>query len=214
MAVLRVYWKTIRHINLCGYIYIWANLLWFALSLPIVTAPAAWAGLVHLSHKAQTKPRVNLDDFWEGFKANFKRGLVVGGLTLVILVMNLSNLATYGADGSLMSSALRALWAGAIVLWFSLLFYLWPLLMVMETPTLIGAFRNAGLMLLRNPLYTLGLWLGIAALVIFSLIFIPAWILLTGSVIAALATTATLDRLRAAGYTFPEYHQPGPVQGE
>lgn len=214
MAVLRVYWKTIRHINTCGYIYIWANLLWFALSLPVVTAPAAWAGLVQLSYKAQTSPQVSLDDFWQGFRANLRRGLIVGLLTLVIVVMNLSNLATYGGDGSLVAGGLRWLWATAIGLWFTLLLYLWPLLAVMETPALAGGFRNAALMLVQNPLFSLGLWLGVAALIFFSLILLPAWILLTGSLIAALATTATLDRLRSAGFAIPEYHQAGSAPTE
>lgn len=200
MGILRVYWQTARHVNQRGYIYVWANMLWALMSLPIITAPAAWAGLVHLSHVAQTQQQVSMSDFWDGFRASFWRGLVVGFVTLIVLAVNLTNLVVYAPGEGVGAFTLRVVWISAVIVWLSILLYLWPLLEEMETPTLLGGLRNAALMLLRHPFFTLGLWPGIVLLAVVSTIFFPAWMLLTGGFIAALSTTATRDRLRAAGY--------------
>jgi hypothetical protein len=78
----------------------------------------------------------------------------------------------------------------------------------METPTLVGAFRNAAVMILLNPFFTLGVWLGVIVVVVLSTAFPAAWFLLTGAALAAIANSAVQDRLRAAG------HEATPVQTE
>jgi hypothetical protein len=56
-------------------------------------------------------------------------------------------------------------------------------------------------MILLNPLFTLGLWLGVALILAFSMVFFIAWVLLTAGALAAVANSAVLNRLGAAGYT-------------
>ncbi|GAB4528232.1 MAG: hypothetical protein OHK0046_46860 [Anaerolineae bacterium] len=199
--MLRVYWNTLKHINLRGYVYIWANVMWVLLSLPLITAPAAWAGLMHLSYKAHTTPNASLNDFWEGFRMHLGRGVIVGLLTAIILMINISNLIAYQDAVGWFPVLLRFFWWGTIIIWLSVQFYLWPLLEMMEQPTLFGGLRNALVMILRNPFFTLGLWPGILLVIGLSTVFFPAWLLLTGSVLAVLGTRATLDRLEVAGYT-------------
>ncbi|HRL13955.1 MAG TPA: DUF624 domain-containing protein [Aggregatilineales bacterium] len=208
MAVLRVYWRTLKHISLRGYVYVWANLFWVLLTVPIVTAPAAWAGLARLSHAAHTRPTVSLSDFWDGFRAHFWRGLILGAVTALIVVVNVSNLLAYASDDGALMPFLRAAWITAIIFWLSLMLYVWVIFEEMEQPTLIGGLRNALIMVLRSPFFTLGLWPGIILLAVLSTIFFPAWLLLTGSTIAALGTTAVLDRLEAAGLRSPTHAAP------
>lgn len=197
---LLAWWRGVRHLEQRGYIYIWGNFWWFLLSLPIVTAPAAWAGLMHLSYVAHRSPAANLDAFWGGFRANLRRGFVLALLNLVVVGVNLVNL--WGAQGhsGLFYDALRGLWLLVLALWFTIQLYLWPLFYAMEQPTLVGALRNAAVMILLNPLFTLGLWLGIAVILAFSAVFFVAWVLLTGGALAAVANSAVLDRLNIAGY--------------
>ena len=208
MSLLGVYHRTIRHINLNGYLYVWANILWVALSLPIITAPAAWAGLVHLSHTAQTRRRVNLSDFWDGFKANFWRGTLMGTITLLIIIVNVTNLLTYTTNTGVLSLVFRLAWISAVFFWLSTQLYFWQILEEMERPTLLGGLRNASLMVFQNPMFTVGVWLGIIILVFLSTVFFPAWLLLTGSCFSILTTTAVLDRLKASGYENPDHQHP------
>src|SRR5690606_18758397 len=97
LAGLLACWRGLRHLERRGYIYIWGNLWWFVLSLPIVTAPAAWAGLMHLGYVAHYSPGVNLEAFWDGFRANLRRGFVLALLNAIVIGVNLVNL--WGVQG-------------------------------------------------------------------------------------------------------------------
>lgn len=196
LAVLRVFWQTIKHINLRGYVYVWANMVWVVLSLGIVTAPAAWAGLAYLSHRARTEPTVSLNDFWAGFRQHFWRSLPLGVGLLLLVIINVVNLLGYAGDTAPVTFVLRGVWLAAIFVWLSIWLYFWVIIHEMQTPDTVTALRNAALMILRHPFFTLGLWVGIIPLAILSTVFFPAWLLLTGSSIAALFTTAVLDRLQ------------------
>jgi uncharacterized membrane protein YesL len=203
LAGLRAVWRGLRHLNHQGYIYIWANVLWVACSLPIITAPAAWAGLVAMSHVAHEGPTATVRDFWDGFRANLRRGLVLALLNALVIVVNVSNLIAYQRQPGVEFMALRLFWLAALLLWFVFQLYLWPLFYEMETPTLVGAARNALVMMVLNPLFTLGLWLGILLIAVVSTVLVASWLLLTGSLIAAIGVTAVRDRLVAGGYKNP-----------
>jgi uncharacterized membrane protein YesL len=205
---VRFWWRTLKHFNLRGYLYIWANLGFVVLSLPLLTMPAAWAALVRLSHLAQTTPHVELGDFWDAFKENFWRATALGLVTILLLLINRSNLYAYRAETGLFIWLLRGLWLSTLFIWFSLQIYLWPLFYEMKNPQLLPALRNAFFMLLRNPLFTSGLWLAMLLIGFLSSILPVAWILLTFSFFACLSASATLDRLKAAGHHNPEHFEP------
>jgi uncharacterized membrane protein YesL len=187
-----------------GYTYIWGNLFWVVLSLPLVTAPAAWAGLVTLAHRAQTSPApVEVLTVWQGFKQHFRRGLVVALLNVVVLGVNASNLFAYQYVTDLTGTVLRWLWIMAILLWLMLQFYAWPLLIEMEKPELWGAFRNAVVMLFRHPLFTLVIGLCALLLVVANTLLVGAWFLIGGSLLATLSVAAVRNQLEAAGLRTP-----------
>lgn len=198
-AGFKAWWRGIIYFNQQGWAYIWANMLCVALSLPIITAPAAWAGLMKMAYHAQHEPSTDLRNVWDGFKEHFGRGLVLALLNLVILGINGWNLFAYRLMEGETAVALRVVWVGVLLLWFTVQLYLWPLFFSMEKPTLLGAMRNALVMIWLNPLFTAGLWLGMGLLIVFSTFFPVAWFLLTPGMLAVISTTAVLDRLRAAG---------------
>lgn len=193
-------WQGLRHLNHRGYIYVWANLAWVALSLPLVTAPAAWAGLIRMSHTAYREPTADIRDFWEGFKENFGRGALLALLNAVVIGINVTNLIGYSGQVSVGVSALRVVWLLTLLVWFTLQFYAWVLYYEMKQPTLLRAFRNAAVMLYLNPLFTLGMWVGIAIILAVSTVLTVFWLLLTGSALAAVANSVVLNRLEAGGF--------------
>ena len=194
---LKAGWRGLRQLQFQGYVYIWANLLWIALSLPIVTAPAAWAGLIRLSYHAQRTPSADFKQFWLGFRENLGRGSLLAFINLIVIGVNVVNLVAYrDADGLIIAA--RGVWITALVAWFMIQFYAWPLFYSMEQPSLRGAFRNATVMILLNPLFTLALLLLIVLLIVVSMLLPAAWLLLTGGALASIATNAVQDRLRRA----------------
>lgn len=202
--MIRVLLKALRHLNQRGYIYIWANFLCVVCCLPIVTAPAAWAGLVKMSYLAHTGPRADLNDFWDGFRENIRHSLILTLLSALIYGINISNLTNYGAQTGWTYDLMRVVWIGAMLLWSGVMVYLYPIYYHMEQPTLRGALRNALLMIALNPLFSLGLGLVLVIISVISTIFFAAWLLLTVGFFAVLATSAVLDRLNVPIYTAPE----------
>lgn len=200
LSGIKAFWHGILHLNHRGYVYVWANVLWACLSLLIIPAPAAWAGLMKMSHRAYRHPSTDIHDFWDGFKENFKRGLLLTLLNVVIVGINVWNLAAYRDSSGIGVIGLRIVWLSVLWVWFTVQLYMWALFYEMETPTLWGAMRNALVMIVLNPMFTIGLWLGVTLVLIFSTMLPITWLLLTGGALAAIANSAVQNRLQNAGY--------------
>lgn len=207
MAAFRIAWQTLRHLNHRGYVYIWANLMCVACMMPIVTAPAAWAGLVRLTYQMHRAPTADLNDYWQGFRENLRRGLWVALLNAAVIGVNVVNLMAYRDLHDPLTDGLRFVWFAALALWFTVQLYLWPIMQHMVTPTLKGALRNALVMVMLNPLFTLIVWAFLFLLWSLSTLLTAAWLLLTLSVMSIFLTRAVLDRLGVVVYSPEEQVQ-------
>jgi hypothetical protein len=112
-------------------------------------------------------------------------------------VINFNNLIAYSSIDTPLVTALETAWFMAGVVWLGMLLYTWPIYYEMSDPTIAGAARNALLMVLKNPLFTLVLLTVITLLSIISTALIAAWLLLTWGAIAAIANAAVQDRLNS-----------------
>ncbi|MBL8166222.1 MAG: DUF624 domain-containing protein [Anaerolineae bacterium] len=196
---LRVFGRALRHLNQRGYIYVWATVLWAVLTLPIITAPAAWAGLVRMSFYAHRQPRAGLDDFWIGFRQNFWRGIPIALFNAVLLVITISNLLSYADQTGIGFVVLRLIWILTLLFVLIMQFFGWCFFYAMKQPSLIGGLRNTAVMLLNNPGFSMVVLIGALLISILSSLLPAAWFLITGGALAALANSAVQDRLRAAG---------------
>ncbi len=184
--------------RLKGYTYIWANIAFVILSLPLVTMPAASAALFRVSHHAQTEPtEAGLEMFWEAFKASLRIDVLLWGVVnLLFAVVNFTNLAVYTSAIDPLIVILRTIWTIATIVWLGGLLYTWPLYYEMAEPSLIVAMRNALVMVLQNPFFTATIIICVYVLTFLSFIFVAAWALVTFAAIAAVATAAVLEHLR------------------
>ncbi len=199
LAGFRAAWRGLRHFNHRGYIYVWGNILWVVLSLPVITAPAAWAALVKMSFLTQTTPSGSVGDMWEAFRAYLRQGVIMGVVNIILVGVTVYNLAAYWNDNDTVFVVLRGLWFLILAVWLMVQFYMWPLYFAMKQPSLGGALRNAVVMVLLNPGFTLTVWIVVVLLVIVSTGFFVPLLLLTGGALACIATAAVLDRLETAG---------------
>jgi uncharacterized membrane protein YesL len=198
ISACKVIGRGLRSVQNAGYAYIWANLACVVLSLPLVTAPAAFSALFRVSYLAQNQPgEADLAAFWDAFRANLVRTLPWGLLNVLFAIINFSNLVAYQAATTPQGMLLRSVWLLAGFIWLGMLLYTWPIYYAMDRPSIFGAARNAALMVLANPLFTLILVLAIGLLALVSTLLVAAWLLLTWGAIAALATAAVQDRLAA-----------------
>lgn len=195
LAALRIFWRSIVQFEHYGWLYVLANILSIALSLPIITAPAAFAGLSHMSHVSQTSSTTTIGEFWIGFRAALPRSIVIGLINLAIVVMLAVNIIYYSVQTGILFVFLRAIWLIILIGWLGIQLYLWPILDEMETPTLRGGLRNAGVMVLQNPVFSLMLLLMVGVFVVLSTVLLAPWMLVTNSILACIANAAVLDRL-------------------
>lgn len=170
-----------------------ANLAWFILSLTVVLFPAATAGLFFLSNRvAYGKPPLRVI-FTAGMRLYtglaWRWALVYGGgLGLLALIFSQAGAVVQG------------LVIAAAVLWTLFQLYVWPLLIEQPEKRIGAALRNALLLCVAAPGYTLALaGLGIlGGALLLPLYLVPLAIALA-SPGALLATHAVLGQLRASG---------------
>jgi uncharacterized membrane protein YesL len=193
---LRVTGRGLGNFRHRGYSYIWTNLAFVALSLPVITAPAAYSALMRIGHLAHTAPdEADLAAFWEAFKTNLLRALGWGFANTIFALINFNNLIAYAGIDTPLVAALETIWIIATVIWLGMLLYTWPIYYEMAEPTVYGAMRNALVMVLQNPLFTLAILVILVVLAVFSTVLIASWLLLTFGIFSAVANAAVLDRL-------------------
>jgi len=195
---LRVTWRGLENLRYNGYAYIWTNLAFVVLCLPVITAPAAWSALCRIGYLAHTDPsEADLSAFWQAFRRNLWRALPWGVGNALFGFVNVSNLVAYARVDSLLVTVLMAIWFVAGIVWLGVLLFTWPMYYAMAAPSVWGATRNAVVMVLRNPLMMLTLLVVLVVLAAISTLLIAAWLLLTWSAFAAISNAAVRDRVEA-----------------
>ena len=161
----RLFW---RHLGML----VVANILWLLLSLPIVTWPAATAGLFYLVRRVvqeelEGTPReARLGDFWDGFQQYWLRSSLLIVIDLAGLGVIAVALVFYGGRPE---EPLRWL-VGPIGLvglaWIAAQLYIFPLLLERTENRSWEIMREALLMTLGYPLQSLSLLLTVLVLLI------------------------------------------------
>lgn len=158
MLTLRVFWRRMG-------LFLTANLLWLAMSLLVVTWPAATAGLFHLARRvveeelAADPRQAVIADFWEGFRQHWRRATLLTLIDLAALAVIAVSLRFYG-EGTIAElgwlvgpiTLVGLAWAGAQL-------YLFPLLLHRDDRSPLAVAREAFLMAISYPLLTLTLML-------------------------------------------------------
>jgi len=161
----RLFW---RHLGML----VVANILWLLLSLPIVTWPAATAGLFYLVRRVVQEEldaphqEARLADFWVGFRQYWLRSSVLSIIDLAGTVMIGVALVFYGGSTR---EPLRWL-VGPIGLiglaWITAQLYVYPLLLERTGSRPLEIMREALLIALGYPLSSLSLLVTVLVLTI------------------------------------------------
>jgi uncharacterized membrane protein YesL len=173
-----------------------ANILWLLLSLPVVTWPAATAGLFHLVRRVvqeelDASPRhANIGDFWDGFRWYWLRSSVLSAIDLAGVGVIAVALVFYGGQTH---EPLRWL-VGPIglvgLVWITAQLYVYPLLLQRPGSRPWEVMREALLMALGYPLSSLSLLVTVLVLLIAAVALAGPVLLVFFSAIAMLQTVA------------------------
>jgi uncharacterized membrane protein YesL len=190
----RFLWNSYDHIGLL----VLVNLLWLALCLPVITAPAATAGLFHLARKIADHEPVGVPDFFGGFRAHFFPALRAGALTLAIAAVLWVNVDFYSHLGG--RATVPGMLLAAVMIWiaaFVLLIqaHLFPLIAGGERRTR-AALKKSALLTLDNPGFTIGITVQALSVGALCVITCAGLVLALGSLIAVLLTTGHRELLK------------------
>jgi uncharacterized membrane protein YesL len=171
------------------------NILWFLLTLLVIVAPPAAAGLFYITNELVHRRSVEWTTFFEGFRKYFwlsYRWAIMNTLVLLTLGVNILFYRSFEAGWAVW---VEGVMIGLAVLWLALQIYTFPILLEQTELSLRIALRNSIVIYLRAPGISLTLIILLAILFVVSTFLQVPWVLLTGAVAAMLINGAMVGAL-------------------
>jgi uncharacterized membrane protein YesL len=209
--VFRVFWGALKDFWDELFTLILMNIVTVLLAIPVVTFPPALAGLWNAANLAAKGRSVHWSDYFEGFRLYFLKAWGLALLTILVVVVVVTNVRFYTPGlspfniNSTLSIWVRALFIVLGSLWVVMQMYPMALLLEQEDQRLRVALRNAAVLFVANPGFTVLLVLLLAVVAAISTVIPALWLLITLAFMAVVCNKAVQhllepyrERLRAA----------------
>jgi uncharacterized membrane protein YesL len=182
MAAWHLLGETLIHdIRFTGIYLVGFNLLWVLCSVPIITLPPATAALYVVTQQLAKRQRVSHNDF---FRAMLKYAVVSWRWGLLNIAAVLVLWTNFWFFSRLDAAFLNALVLGLGLAWLLIQMYCFPILLEQQQPSVRQALRNALVLCLRHPGFTLMYGVVTVFYVAASLSISYLWVLITAALIA------------------------------
>ena len=199
--VFRVVWEALKDFWEELFLLALMNIVTILLLIPVVTFPPALAGLWSAANLVVKGSSIHWSDYFAGFRRYFLRAWGLALLNILVLVIVITNIRFY-APGIVpfgispnVSMWIQAVFVGTAVLWFIVQLYPMALLLEQDDQRLRVALRNAAVLLIANPGFTVLLLLFLLILAAISTLLPPLWFLITLSLFAVVCNKAVLHLL-------------------
>lgn len=138
-----------------GYMALSTNgVWWIAPILAIPAGPAIIALAAVVRHCARDQ-HADRSQYFEAYKTQWKQGLALNAIGMVILSLLLLNLIFYLYQTTTLLRIFGIIWGYLTVFWLSVQLYVYPFFAALEKPTILSSLRMAALAVLANPLFSL-----------------------------------------------------------
>lgn len=155
MKAFPAMWRTFKVLYDELFLWVWVSVLWWAGTLLVLPAAPVAAGLHAVANRSANYKRVDSSFFWDAAKGQIKRSWLMVGTSLLLHVAILMNIAFYANSTASWSRFVTILWLWVIVLVMMGAQYFLPLFWQQEDPSLRLVIRNAFILALQHPLYSL-----------------------------------------------------------
>ena len=130
---------------------LYAGMLWFLCSIPLITSGAATAALYEVLLKAVKNQEGYVgSSFFKAFRANLKQGIRIGVPLLLAEIVFAVNVFYYGVLGGGNFRVQTVVFSALFLLGLAVSSYIYAVMAKFEN-TVSGHFRMACVLLLRNP---------------------------------------------------------------
>jgi uncharacterized membrane protein YesL len=174
------------------------NVVTVLLQVPIVTGPPAIAGLWAVGNRAAQGVVIGWSDYFGAFRKHFGRAWAMAGLHLAVLVVLASNFWFYSPGNNPfnisqeLSLIIRAFWLALLFYWLLLSQHLLPLILEQEDQRLRVTLRNAFVLLMTRPGFSVLQSILIVAVAVISALLTVLWLLVTPAFLAVLTNEAVI----------------------
>jgi hypothetical protein len=210
MKAFRVMGRTLKATWEELFLCVYASIVWWAGTLVLIFAGPVTLGLHAVANRAANYRRTSMEFFWESARGRAGRAWLAYGVLIALFVGILGNVYFYlsvlGSHGWAQVAAL--LWLWVLLLYLVVAQYVFPLLCQQDKPDLLTALRNAALLALRSPVYSVLMLLFHVALIAASITLVLPIILLMPAMLALAGNFALTGLLQEMGLA-PQPPQPG-----
>jgi uncharacterized membrane protein YesL len=175
------------------------NLVWVVLTVLVLPAFPALAGLFYTTNRITDGESAGIGDFFEGFKRYFIPSLKYGLINIGVYYLTIRNIQFYARYEGLGFILLQYFFLSLVILWSILQVYVFPLLIEQDEPSIRTGLQNSVVVFLKFPGRSLGFCGIILGIIIVSRFVPPLAVLISGSLSAYLSNWHTNWVLRRLG---------------
>jgi uncharacterized membrane protein YesL len=199
MKAFTVMGRTIKAAYEELFLCVFLSLIWWAGTLLVVTAAPATLGLQHVTNRIANYKRVDNGFFWDAARSNIGRGWLLYLLHILIPGAVFFNVYFYLSSPAIWMRIIAIAWLWIMLLIAMMMQYLYPLFWQQDEPNFKLILRNALLLALRYPLYTLLMLLFQIVLLALSIVLTLPVLLLTPALLGLAANFALVGVLQEMG---------------
>jgi len=203
MKAFPAMWRTIKVLYDELFLWVWLSVLWWVGTVLVLPAAPVAAGLHAVANRSANYKRVDSGFFWDAAKGNIKRSWLLVGMNFVLLGLVIWNIAYYANSPSTWGRFVVILWLWVLVLVKMSGQYLLPLYFQQDDPSLRLLVRNAFILALQHPLYTLLMLIFQITLVVVSFATVLPIFLLMPAAVAVAANVGLVSMLQEMGLADP-----------
>ncbi|MBU0702628.1 MAG: DUF624 domain-containing protein [Chloroflexi bacterium] len=198
----RTFWEALKDFWDELFLLTLMNIVTALLAIPVVTLPPALAGLWNAANLAAKGKTISWSDYFGGFRRYFWKAWGLALLHVLVIIILLTNIWFYGQeDTPFKISATVRVWIQAFfvvagALW--MLYQMYPLAMLLEQEDqrLRMTLRNAAIVFIANPTFSIVLGLLLLVVTAVSVLLPMLWFLITLALFAVVCNKAVLHLLK------------------
>lgn len=199
LRALRVFRSSLGALYYELFLLVGVNLAWLGLSLLVVTAPPATAGVYYLANQLAKGETVSFSLFVQGMRRYFRRSWLLAIIAVVISVLLVGNILFYANFANQWVRLISVFWGYVLLFWLAMLIYLFPLLIEQSDKSLLLILRNAALLVLDNLAFTLTLGILLLLFLLLNVALAVPLFLMAMSGLALIQSKALLTVLEKYG---------------
>jgi hypothetical protein len=185
-----------------------AELFWIGLCLPVVTIPAAFAGLYYTMFQLANGESLEWRTFFEGIKLYIWPALRWTGINLLVIAVlgsyTLYLTTSVNISGQDWVQAASGIPFGLLVIWVAVNAFTFPFMLAQEKPSYRMALRNSLTLYLKWPVYAIVFILVNGIVIALSVWLVVPWLIFTTSFTALMACVCVKNKVWPGNGIRPE----------